>query len=221
VEAGLLTTLVKRSARRLLRYAGYDVVRLRTPVRVAPTAPEAKPITETDALALAELRRAFPFPEVEPHIRPFFSSLDGGGRDLVVEVIQERRAKQILEIGAFLGGSAELWLRSWPEAVVICIDHWPDADAARAQGGTSAGDYAARSGYPEAQPQLDRPGGFFQTFLANLIYCKDRVIPVRAESPGVLCDCFCLERGRTSSISTPASLIRTCWSVDSSGLPPS
>ncbi|MEM6692214.1 MAG: hypothetical protein AAF664_22485 [Planctomycetota bacterium] len=127
---------------------------------------------------LKELRQRYPWPQIQPDFFPIRWSLDGGGRWMVEQRIRERKLRIILEIGSFLGGSVEQWLQIDPNLIVIAVDPWPECDIA---------DYARRSGRSEEEAtQLERPDGFYQTFLSNFWNQRDRVIPVREYSPAVL-----------------------------------
>jgi hypothetical protein len=96
---------------------------------------------------------------------------------LIEDKIASKQVRYFLEIGSFLGGSTEHWLRASPNTTVIAVDPWQDG---------WAGTYAADHGFAEYQEQLNRKDGFFQTFLVNLKNNKDRVIPVRDRSPEIL-----------------------------------
>ena len=75
---------------------------------------------------LDALRARHPWPEISgldgdpPHVW----SLDGGGRELITDVIQKMRPRVILEIGTFLGGSALRWLATRPDFALIVMDPW-------------------------------------------------------------------------------------------------
>lgn len=124
----------------------------------------------------AALAEKYPWPEDRPAVAPIDFTYDGGGRELVIEMIRRRRAKIVLEIGAFLGGSTRLWLDASPDVVVLAIDCWEGC----------WGNCAREAGRPECANQLDQPDGGYETFLANLWADRHRVVPVRGRSPEVL-----------------------------------
>lgn len=125
-----------------------------------------------------QLRDKFPWPEKRPDVAPVDWSIDAGGRRLVTDVIRRRNVTLVLEIGVFLGGSTKNWLRASPDVSVIAVDHWP---------GTWEADYARRCGKSqEVITQLGQKDGSYHSFLSSLWESRDRVIPVRGESPDVL-----------------------------------
>ena len=127
---------------------------------------------------LQTLAQRHPWPEQKPDFFPIRWSLDGGGRWMVEQKLRRKKFKVVLEIGCFLGGSVENWLRSSSDVTVVAVDPWPECDVAN---------YARKNGRSEAEAQqLEREDGFYQTFLANFWDQRDRVIPVRDYSPGVL-----------------------------------
>jgi hypothetical protein len=108
-------------------------------------------------------------------------SLDGGGRELVVDLIRRYRPKVFLEAGVFLGGSALLWLEhSHEEMVLLAGDSW--------SGYTEEWVYAmARDPAPwiadvDHVRTLEAPlraHGIFKVALHNLRAYRHRVIPLR------------------------------------------
>ncbi|MEL6106866.1 MAG: hypothetical protein AAFU85_12540 [Planctomycetota bacterium] len=133
----------------------------------------------SDQLAvLQKLAQQHPWPGEKPDFFPIRWSLDGGGRWMVEQKLRRKGFKVVLEIGCFLGGSVENWLRASPDVTVVAVDPWPECDVAN---------YARKNGRSEQEAlQLEREDGFYQTFLANFWDQRDRVIPVRDYSPGVL-----------------------------------
>lgn len=169
------SNFIRRVLKPLLQRAGIDIVRYIPPIRHAP-APASKDNVNKNEL-LTKLKQIFPYPDPDPSIQPFLWSLDGGGKELIEEWIGSHDVRYVLEIGSFLGGSTEHWLRASPKVVVVCVDPWQDG---------WAGTYAVDNGFPKFQEQLNRKDGFFYTFLANLNNYRDRIIPVRDQSPEVL-----------------------------------
>ncbi len=129
--------------------------------------------------ALTALRAQYPWPNDCPAVAPIDWALDGGGRHLVLEMIEKHSVRVIVEIGAFLGGSVKMWLAASPEIVVVAVDPWKDPWE----------DFARNSGRPASEAlQLDEPGGGYRTFLRNFWEERHRVIPIRGKSPDKLHD---------------------------------
>ena len=138
-----------------------------------------KPAQPVNDAALTALRAQYAWPDECPALAPIDWSLDGGGRHLVLEMIEKHGVRVIVEIGAWLGGSVKTWLAASPDIVVVAIDPWTRA----------WGDYAREVGRPEAEAlQLDDPGSGYQVFLRNLWEERHRVIPIRGASPDKLYD---------------------------------
>jgi hypothetical protein len=57
-------------------------------------------------------------------VEPFEWSLDGGGRELIQRVIDERPEAVLLEIGSFMGGAVRRWLRENPRLRCVAVDPW-------------------------------------------------------------------------------------------------
>jgi hypothetical protein len=76
---------------------------------------------------LDALRSRHPWPDISELNRdpPHVWSLDGGGRELVTELIKETRPRIFMEVGTFLGGSALRWLATRPDFTLVILDHWP------------------------------------------------------------------------------------------------
>ena len=129
-----------------------------------------------ESTAIECLRKQFPWPERRPDARPVPWSLDGGGRELVVDLIRRDDVKVLLEIGSFLGGSTRVWLDASPELVVIAVDPWKG----------DWGEFARRNGYDDCVEQLSRVDGGYETFLTNLWDHRERIIPVRGLAPAIL-----------------------------------
>ncbi|MEO1525469.1 MAG: hypothetical protein AAFX06_08530 [Planctomycetota bacterium] len=127
---------------------------------------------------LESLATQYPWPEARPDFFPIHWSLDGGGRWMVEKKLRRKTFNVVLEIGSFLGGSIRNWLNASPDVTVVAVDPWPECDVAN---------YARKHGRSEAEAcQLEREDGFYKTFLSNLWEHRERVIPVRDYSPGIL-----------------------------------
>ena len=71
----------------------------------------------------SRLRELYPAPNIDG-IKSWYFALDGGGRDLIVDVIQAQRPEIMLEIGCYLCGSTRQWLDADPDLKVIGVDPW-------------------------------------------------------------------------------------------------
>lgn len=133
---------------------------------------------------LSVIRNRYPWPDIPTSIQPYIVSLDGGGRHLVDALIEKDAVRTMLEIGSFLGGSTYRWLAYSPHLQVIAVDPW----------NWRAGDFVAseRNWFDWPKPpdnivhQLNARDGLYHTFLANLAEHRERLIPVRGNSPDVL-----------------------------------
>jgi hypothetical protein len=154
---------------------GLDLVRYQV---MLPGERERDPLAapaSVDALP-GRVRDRFPFP-APPGGETFLLPEPPNGRDLIEDLIRDRRLGVVLEIGSFLGGSALRWLRASPDVVVVAVDPWQD---------DWAGDYLGTLGYPHQRERLNARDGLFELFLRNVQPFAGRVIPVRKASPQVL-----------------------------------
>ncbi len=161
----------------------FDIVHYSPPKRYVPLPENQCQLPLPGEGVVEQLKEVFPYPRIDSSINPFLWSIDGGGRELIEQMIVDNDVRLILEIGSFLGGSTERWLRASRNLVVVCLDPWLDG---------WAGDYTAQHGYTEFRDQLNQENGFFMTFLANLWNYRTRVVPVRKKSPQGLLDLFLL-----------------------------
>jgi hypothetical protein len=142
--------------------------------------------------ALDRLRAAHPWPAERPDFRPFRWSLDGGGKQLVVDTARRHGVKTIVEIGVYLGGSALHWLDALSDVTVVGIDPWEFDDTA---------EYFERNremyrhvvdlqGMPESEflAQMRKPDSAYLATLSNLWAYRGRFVPVRGFSPQALID---------------------------------
>ncbi|MGI0501038.1 tetratricopeptide repeat protein [Limnospira platensis] len=140
------------------------------------------------AVQLESLKKLFPFPNVN-EVDSFYFSLDGGGRDLVINTIHKNAVKLMLEIGVFLGGSAIQWLESTHNLTVIGVDPWNSDFASVLE------NYDSRPAFKhcfkaikdrKAFIQSVRQHGAYISATANMKKYKDRFIPVQSYSPQIL-----------------------------------
>jgi len=116
----------------------------------------------------------YPWPDARPYPEPFHYSYDGGGRDLVLDIIRRKPNAVVLEVGAFLGGSVLQWLAASPDVRVVAVDPWQ-------------GDWwiphARQAGWTELERRFAEPNGPLRCFLTNLWEHRDRVVAVPGYSP--------------------------------------
>ena len=166
-----LLRLIGWPVRAVLRTIGLDIVRYQV---IRPGDREQGPVEAPASLGRIRERFPFPAPPVGETVLP---PEPPNGRDLIEDLIRERRVSVLLEIGSFLGGSTLRWLRASPDLVVVAVDPWQDG---------WAGDYLAGLGYPGQREGLNAADGLFEMFLRNVQPFAGRVVPVRAASPMVL-----------------------------------
>lgn len=138
------------------------------------------------------IRDAFPLPAERPDFAPFSWKLDGGGRELILDLLTTRDVRVMVEIGVLYGGSALQWLRHKDDLTLIGIDPWEfDADQVRYwwgnrhaygienldQGGLSDDAFLE---------QLLRPDAAYHATISNLWAFRDKFVPVRGRSPEML-----------------------------------
>jgi hypothetical protein len=124
------------------------------------------------------VRERFPWPEVPDDIEAWVANMDGGGRSLIDPLLDRYQVDTMLEIGSFLGGSTLRWLSCSPRLELVAVDPWNYP---------SVGDFVSseEGWFPWRKPdplivqQLNKPEGFYHTFLANLSIYRDRLVPVR------------------------------------------
>jgi len=118
---------------------------------------------------LEALRARYPIPEIMPDVPMDYTRSEptgwcsGENRQLFARVCNDQ-TRVIIDGGSFLGLSAWWFLRTAPNATIICIDHWKGSR--EHQRGAMAGKL----------PTL------YETFLCNLWEWRTRIIPVRADS---------------------------------------
>jgi len=91
------------------------------------TVPPSRPVSRI-GLGLTPLQRDNPWPDFcYGEVEPFTLALDGNGdagRELVVDIIREKRISLMVEIGCFLCGSTLQWLRASDDLTIIGVDPW-------------------------------------------------------------------------------------------------
>lgn len=120
-------------------------------------------------------------------IEPFDFALDGGGRNLLVNEIEAKGVRLMVEIGCYLCGSTRLWLGSCPDLTVIGIDPWEGDwheslehfDRTLTKPWSKIDDRAA------VIASVREHGGYLSSN-ANVREYADRFFPVRGRSPAKL-----------------------------------
>jgi hypothetical protein len=139
-------------------------------------------------MQLDELKNRYPFPKVDA-VESFYFSLDGGGRNLIIEALNDNEVDLMVEIGSFLCGSAIQWLESRLTLTVIGIDPWEAnfVSILERYDGLSWADSCFKN-IKDRQEFINsvRKHGPYVSALANVKKYKDRFIPVKAFSPQVL-----------------------------------
>jgi hypothetical protein len=134
------------------------------------------------------LRSRYPTPDVSD-VDAYYFSLDGGGRDLVADVLRSLGSATMVEIGCFLCGSTIQWLEAAPQLTVVGVDPWTANFAAileRYRNNPTFDSCFAK--VPDRDAFIDsvRRHGPFKSALANVAAYGERFVPVRAESPRIL-----------------------------------
>jgi len=136
------------------------------------------------------LHEATPWPSIDS-IKPYHFPVDGGGRELVFDIIQSFKEPLMIEIGCFLCGSTTQWLNSSNQLKVIGVDPWPDGDSIR----PILERYNDNPVFDPCFSQIEdrdefiksaTDNGFYRTALANISKYRDRFVPFRGKSPTVL-----------------------------------
>lgn len=134
------------------------------------------------------LREKYSLPDIAG-INSYFFSLDGGGRDLIIEALRKNAVKVMVEIGSFLCGSAIQWLQAVEDLAVIAVDPWDRDFAAtleRFDRNPLFQHCFARIPDRAAFIESVRAHGPYASALANVAPYLNRFFPARACSPAVL-----------------------------------
>lgn len=134
------------------------------------------------------LRARCPLPDTAG-IQPYYFSLDGGGRELVVQSIRSQPVQLMVEIGSFLCGSTIQWLAASDDIQVIGVDPWDANFAAileRYKDNKVFDPCFAKIPDREEFIASVRQHGPYTSAMANVNRYRERFIPVRARSPQVL-----------------------------------
>jgi hypothetical protein len=154
-------------------------------------------------MGLNALRRDNPWPEfIYGEIEPFFLPLDGGrragqevggGRELILRIIRERKIELMVEIGCFLCGSTLQWLHASDKLTVIGVDPWDNNWAGKIER-LAHDPLQARTVFHLTESQIAtiianlRRHGNFAIAMNNVRLYKSRFIPIRALGTDALLD---------------------------------
>jgi hypothetical protein len=136
----------------------------------------------------SELRHRYPMPDVSK-VKEYYFSLDGGGRELIIEELAKNSVELMIEIGCFLCGSTQDWLKAAGSLKVIGIYHWA-LDAAAILDG-----YDGNPVFEPCFKEIDdrdefigsvRSKGSFLSAMANIKKYSNRFYPVKESSPEAL-----------------------------------
>lgn len=143
----------------------------------------------TATLPQTLLDLAEPWPDTEG-VRPWNYTIGGYRRDMVDDLIKALPANPVmLEIGCFMGASARRWLSLRDDLTLIGVDPWTDHLIEQVNR------YVGRPNLTRAYPNIEDHKAFaadvlkngpYPTALANLEPFRDRFIPIRDFSPGIL-----------------------------------
>ena len=125
---------------------------------------------------------------------PFFLPLDGGGRggrEIIFEIIKEKKIELMVEVGCFLCGSTLQWLQSSEKLTVIGVDPWDGNWAAYIEQ-LAVDPVRSRSVWHLKDDEIARIVGNLRRFgnfciaMNNVRRYRERFIPVRRRSPEAL-----------------------------------
>jgi hypothetical protein len=146
-------------------------------------------------LGLKALLRDNPWPEFGyGEIEPFCLALDSNGRsgrEIVIDLIRERKISLMVEIGCFLCGSTLHWLRASDKLTVVGIDPW-DGNWAGYIALMASDPVKSRNLWHLNDKQIEtivlnlRRAGNFCVAMNNIRLYKSRFYPVRRRSPEAL-----------------------------------
>jgi hypothetical protein len=136
------------------------------------------------------------WPDARPMgITPFRWTLDGGGRELIKNIINQHGMSSMLEIGVFLGGGTLELLEACPDLYIFGLDKYEEPYPEFA----SIGHYYIanrriyqsaidRSGISEHEflVQMSRPLAQRDAVISNLWPYRDRFAAIKGRSPDVL-----------------------------------
>ncbi len=128
-------------------------------------------------MSFANVASAYPWPKDRPFPTVALQTYDGGGREIIVNVLRRYPAPIVLEVGAFLGGSALQWLEAGPEVSVVCLDPWE---------GDWWVPHAQEHGWEELQRRFAELRGPLKCFQTNLWDYRKRVVAVCGYAPAKL-----------------------------------
>ena len=163
--------------------------------RVSREVLEAPGTPSKITLGLRALLRDNPWPEfIYGEIEPFQLALDNNGRsgrELIIDLIRDKKISLMVEIGSFLCGSTLHWLRASDKLTVIGVDPW-DGNWAAYISRMATDPVRSRNVWHLSDAQhraivtnLRRYGNFCMA-MNNVRLYKSRFYPVRRRSPEAL-----------------------------------
>ena len=111
---------------------------------------------------LSDLKQKYPWP-VKPDVRTFYHGFLHESNKFIFNRHRGDDIKVVIELGSWLGQSALYFYDLFPNAEIICIDHWE-------------GSPELMNEYREVIPVL------YETFLVNCWNYRDRITPIRIDS---------------------------------------
>ena len=114
--------------------------------------------------------------------------MDGGGREIIKEIIVKENISLMLEIGVFFGGSAKQWLDTSEQLMLIGVDPFPNLSGYFAKSYDRYQDdiLLGKHSYESLLEQLQLENGTYLSVINNLWDYRDRFIPIPKKSPDVL-----------------------------------
>jgi len=138
-------------------------------------------------------KAVFEWPQQRPDMKPFRWALDGGGRQLIINLINQHGWQTMVEVGVYCGGSVLQWLEGCPDLHVFGVDPYSaDANvgayyASQREFYRGKVDFGAQTEF-EFVASMSAPDSLFPAVLSNLWDYRARFTPVRGYSPQALID---------------------------------
>jgi hypothetical protein len=139
---------------------------------------------------LEKLKSIYDFPQVDA-LTTYVMEVDGGGRELVEEIIRSKVDPIMIEIGCFLCGSSRRWLNASPTLSLLGVDPWDDEIikvVERYRFLDWAKPILARTGNVEKMIADLKTHGAYLSACANVKEYASRFTPIRGRSPEILYD---------------------------------
>lgn len=142
--------------------------------------------------AFKTLQKQTKWPDIR-RVERYPFSLDGGGRDLIVNRLARLEAPLMLELGSQLGGSTHHWLASHPKLKVIAVDRWPDDGKIVETLERYDQDPVFQPSFADIKDRAAfieqvRKRGYYRQACANIAPFAERCVPYRSASSEALVD---------------------------------